>query len=338
LNLNGWIPFRVYWAPRGEGDPRQTPMADWCRFDDIRFTEPFFERTMQRAMRHPFRVLFRHQTTLDVLEQRAATNPGIRPSGFIFHMSRCGSTLVSGMLATSAANVVISEAWPVDSVVTADLGHPEVSDDQRMRWLRGIISALGQPRGGAEHRCFVKFDCWHALDMPLIRRAFPDVPWVFIYRDPVEVLVSQLKAPAAWTIPGLMPVRAKDSPHVGGLPVLPDEYAAHTLNSICESALLALDATGLLLNYTELPGAVFTRLADHFNCTFSDEEAAAMRETARFDAKNPGFWFAPDAADKQRQATIRARDLSDRWLSDVYRRLKAYSAFYKNGCQEKKLP
>jgi hypothetical protein len=316
LSLEGCIPFRIIW--QGE-----TPIADWCRLDHIRFTEPFFELTMQRAMRHPFRLLFRHQTTLDVLEQRATAHPGIPPTGFIFHMSRCGSTLISRMLAASSANVVLSESWPVDSLVTADLRHPGVTDDQRTRWLRAVVAALGQPRGGAESRYFIKFDCWHALDLPLIRRAFPDVPWIFVYRDPIEVLASQQRSPAAWTIPGLMPIRVPADP-----PALPDEYAARVLAALCESALcsLALDTGdsggGLLLNYTELPGAVFTRLADHFHCSFSEEEIATMQEATQFNAKNPGFYFAPDAADKQQQATTRTRDLSDRWLSDVYRRLE----------------
>ena len=105
-------------------------------------------------------------------------------------MSRCGSTLVSQMLATPAANLVVSEAEPIDAVVRARQARPDLSEDEHALWLTWIIGALGQPRGGERHY-FIKLDSWHTLALPLFRRAFPDVPWIFLYRDPVEVIVSQ---------------------------------------------------------------------------------------------------------------------------------------------------
>ena len=49
---------------------------------------------------------------------------------------------------------------------------------------------------------FVKFDSWNTLDLALIRRAFPDVPWIFLYRDPVEVIVSHMRQRGSQMIPG----------------------------------------------------------------------------------------------------------------------------------------
>src|SRR5438270_6483250 len=112
-NLDGWIPTRLYRA----GDRL---MADWCYLGDFRLTDPFFGESVRRAFRHPFRVLFRQQTPVDVLIERAATHPGIGPTGFIFHMSRCGSTLIAQMLAASDRNVVVSEAAPVQSALYAE--------------------------------------------------------------------------------------------------------------------------------------------------------------------------------------------------------------------------
>ena len=44
------------------------------------------------------------------------------------------------------------------------------------------------------------------LDLPLIYRAFPDVPWVFVYRQPVEVLASHAGAPLPEADPGTPPL------------------------------------------------------------------------------------------------------------------------------------
>ena len=41
----------------------------------------------------------------EALEERAASHPGVGPTGFIFHLSRAGSTLIAQMLAASGSNV-----------------------------------------------------------------------------------------------------------------------------------------------------------------------------------------------------------------------------------------
>jgi hypothetical protein len=286
----------------------------------MRFTDPFFENTLQRAMREPFRVLFRQKTPIAILEERAETHPGIEPTGFIFHMSRCGSTLITQMLAASDRNVVISEGWPIEAAINADARYPGITTEQRARWIRAVIRALGQPRLGTEHRYFVKFDAPHVLDLALVRSVFPNVPWVFVYRDPVEVLVSQLELRAGWTMPGTAPVR--------GVPLTAEaftdqeEYVARLMAKMCEAALAGQDDGGMLLNYRELPAAVFGDVAAHFGCTWQENELAAMREASLRDAKGRGKLFKPDGEAKQREADGFLREICDRILSPVHARLE----------------
>ncbi len=194
--LDGWVPIRFYWE---EAEPK----VDWCYLGTRRFTEPLFAETIDSAMRLPFNLAFRRQTSVEVLLERQAQHPGLRPSGFIYHMSRCGSTLLAQMLAALPQNIVLSEAGPIDGVVGAHRRDSSVKDSQRCAWLRAMISALGQPRNGETH-LFIKLDCWHTLDLPLIRQAFPEVPWIFLYRDPVEVLVSQVRERGSQTVPGMI--------------------------------------------------------------------------------------------------------------------------------------
>jgi hypothetical protein len=303
--LHGCIPLGFDWQG-------SRPMVDWCYPGGMRFTEPFFENTMQRAMRQPYRVLFRRKTPIDALEDCA----GVSPTGFIFHMSRCGSTLVSQMLAASDENVAISEAWPVDAAINADIRHPGVTDAERMQWLRGVIHALGGGR-----RYFVKFDATHALDLGPVRAAFPEVPWVFLYRDPVEVMVSQVQRRASWTMPGVVPIRgvaltaAAFAEH--------EEYIADLRAMICAAALRAArEHSALLVNYRELPGAMYQKIARHFGCTWSGDEERNMEEASRRDAKRPEQAFAADAAPKQSGAGERVREICERKLGAIYRGLE----------------
>jgi hypothetical protein len=303
--FDGWIPLGFDWQG-------SRPMVDWCYLGGMRFTEPFFENTMQRAMRQPYRVLFRRKTPVDALDECVPTSP----TGFIFHMSRCGSTLVSQMLAASEDNVAISEAWAVDAAINADIRHPEVTAAERMRWLRGVIHALGGGR-----RYFVKFDATHTLDLGLVRTAFPEVPWVFLYRDPVEVMVSQLRRRASWTMPGVVPIRGVEitAAAFGDH----EEYLADLMAMICGAALrVARESGALLVNYSELPGAMYQKIAWHFGCRWSEDVARKMEEASRRDAKRPEQVFTADAASKQSVAAQRVREICERKLGAIYRGLE----------------
>jgi hypothetical protein len=83
---------------------------------------------------------------------------------------------------------------------------------------------------------------------------------------------------------------------------------------------------GLLVNYRQLPDALFTAILPHFGVECGAADRAAMAEAARFDAKTPSFEFEPDSGAKQRVATPVARAAAERWLGELYRRLEALRA------------
>ena len=53
------------------------------------------------------------------IEALSELPPGVPIAGFIFHMSRCGSTLLSQALAAFESNIVVSEAAPLRSILPA---------------------------------------------------------------------------------------------------------------------------------------------------------------------------------------------------------------------------
>src|SRR5437660_536531 len=108
----GWIPVCLDWR-------YPEPTVRWCHLGQEPFSEPFFDSTVQLVLQRPFNALFAHETPIGSLEGWHERSPGLAPSGFIFHMSRCGSTLVSQMLAALPRNVVVSEAGPLDSIARA---------------------------------------------------------------------------------------------------------------------------------------------------------------------------------------------------------------------------
>ncbi len=184
-------------------------------------------------------------------------------------MSRCGSTLVAQLLAALPQNIVISEAGPVDAVLRANWHDPSITSAQRIAWLRALLSVYARPRNGEQH-FYVKFDSWHTLELPLIQAAFPDVPWIFLYRDPVQVLVSHQRQRGSQMVPGLLPPQWLGlEPAVAGRSGSLDEYGARVLQRVCHAALQHLNARARLINYQQLPAAVWTELAVHFGTGYT---------------------------------------------------------------------
>ena len=305
--LEGWVPVRL--------QERDVPVVEWCWLGGLGFDEPFFVQTVERAFRTPFSLLFRRETPIDYLE---ALEPGLEPSGFLFHGSRCGSTLVAQMLASSPQHLVLSEPPPVDQVLRA-----RAPEAERVRWLRAIMAALGRPRHAGQRRYVVKLDAWSACSLPVVRRAFPNVPWVFLFREPVQVLASHFRQRGAHMVPGALDptLFGLDPDAIASMP--PAEYCARVLASIYRSPLEHRDARALFVDYAELPGAVLDRITGAFGLDCSEAELARMREVAALDAKNSHLCFSPDGDAKEREAPAELRDAADRWVRPIYEQLRA---------------
>jgi gluconate kinase len=300
-------------------------MVDWGYVGSHRFSDPFFIQTINQCLRHPANLLFRHRTPLESLGQIAASFRNVQPRGFIFHMSRCGSTLVSQMLAALPQNVVLSEAGPIDDVLRAHFRNPAITEPERIQWLQWLITALASQRNPEEKNLFIKFDSWHVMFRPLIQRAFPGVPWIFLYREPVEVMASAQKQLGGQMIPGVLPPElfGWDIATVQKMSLY--EYTARVLARLCHAALVsARQGEGKLANYRQLPDALWPELSNYWNVHFSEAEMQRMLLAAQMDAKNPVLPFEPDSQTKRDSLSGELRELTHHWLGGVYESLEIH--------------
>ncbi|MEA3004537.1 MAG: hypothetical protein QOH81_3325 [Sphingomonadales bacterium] len=287
--------------------------VDWARFGDAPWPEAFFGLAARRVSGRPFNRLFRYRMRLEDFVAAAARAPA--PDGFIFHMSRSGSTLVARMLAALPQSLVISEAPPLDAMVR--LADEAASPVDAVDAVRAMTAALGR-RAAGSGPCFIKLHFWHASALPLFRRAYPAVPWLFLHRNPVEVLVSQMGQRGAETMPKVMPILGIDATAPG------EEQVAQALARICAGAMgMAATGGGLFVDYADLPGAVVSRILPHFGVDPDEEGRAAMAAAALRDAKRPSRCFEPDAAAKRREATEPMRRAVGVHLAHLHERLKA---------------
>lgn len=313
-----WLPTAIVQAPG-------TLAIDWLHFGDIILDDSFFDASLRRARRLPINTLLRICTPLSVLAAPPPPDAAGVPQGLIFHMSRCGSTLVSQMLAAMPGTTVASEPPPLDTIVQMVHSHPEAPLEQRVALLRGMAAALGRDRFGDRRHSVIKTDSWHSLALPLFRAAFPDTPWLFLFRDPTEVMVSQMRIRGSQTVAGsqLDPVFAIPDPV--SLPA--EDYTARVLNRVTQAAVDHAEIGGaLFVDYADLPDAVEQRILPHFDIAPDHNALAAMRAAATWDAKSPHFAFEPDSEDKRRSASDAVRTACEAHLEKVHRKLTALAS------------
>jgi hypothetical protein len=186
-----WLPVHLVLHPKRSS-------VTWLDFGTMPMAEPFFAQSVARRKRNP-----QHRLRTTTASALSRTHQCVAPSGFIFHISRCGSTLVSNALRNGAGTIVISEAQPIGQVLAST--HREFGMNSGVDWEAGkaalfqnLIRAFGQVRRGDEKSLIIKFSSWSILQLDFVRRLWPEVPVLVIVRDPLEVMVSCLQQSPGW--------------------------------------------------------------------------------------------------------------------------------------------
>ena len=287
-SLRGWFPVSL----------GHDPATVWWRFlGDKRFTEPFFEDSLLSQAHQDRQVCATPLAALDDLPD------SVPPAAFIFHVSRCGSTLLTQALATLPQCIVMSEPPALDAFFRLHYRHPERSGGAHT--LRRLVAALGQRRSPAERHLVIKFDCWHLPWIPFVQAAFPGTPIVFLYRQPDEVLASHRRQRGRQMVPGLIDLsRLADLMHrPGALELAPgdlDGHAIRVLESLYRCGLETAAASNLMLmDYGQLPEVIWHELLATMGVECAPSELAALQARSGFHSKHSSSLFQGDPAQVQ---------------------------------------
>jgi hypothetical protein len=318
--LKGWLPVDAVVV-----DGR--PGVQWMNMSDVSLAEPFFQQTVDRvkAENQNRDEVF---TEFDVLLQVEKELDSVPPTGFIFHSSRCGSTLMANACSAVKDSIVLSEANVIDKLVARFITDADdgVKETLYSVFLRGAVHALGQKRTGREQHLFVKFACCSFAQIERIRRIWPRVPWIFLYRDPVETIVSNLSDVPSWLMDQDLRVLASI---VGASPAELtemglEERCARTIGSLYGKAQRLANGAALLLNYRQLSMPVISSVLSYFNVNPSAEEMETIAGRSRIYSKETSRTqaFISDADTKQRLASDLIREMAERWAMEPYRLLE----------------
>lgn len=322
--LRGWWPVD---AITRDGQP----YLKWMEMSDVALTEPLFHQTVERLSRQK---PAHHEllTDLDAVLQLEKITDSLRPTGFIFHVSRCGSTLVANACRALCGSLVLNEAPTVDKIVGLNL----LTDRERYGGrlllnrllLRGAVSALGQRRTGHEKYYFIKFAFTGFLQYENIKSIWPDVPGVFIYRDPVEVMVSNLRNRPPWMqfdTQTAMFTAACIGATVDELRAIgAEEYCARALGRLYAKAAALADSGLMLVRYEELSWRKLLEIIGYFGVIPTPSDVQAIERIAQLYSKDavPARIFTRDSHEKKAHARPFVREMAARWAAESYRRLQ----------------
>jgi hypothetical protein len=312
----GWLPVDAIVV-----DGR--PGLLWMQMADVSFSEPFFQQTVDRVRtEHPERT--ERFTEFDALLQLDRMLPRVGPAGFIFHSSRCGSTLVANACRCVNNSVVLSEANAIDKLVTRFITDADdaLKESIYSVLLRAVVNALAHRRDTAEPRVFIKFACCSVSQLERIRRIWPHVPWIFLYRDPIETIVSNLANPPAWLLDEdhriLAHITAATPAQVAEMSL--EERCARSVGSFFSTAHTLANDTGLLLNYKQLSSPAIGGILQFFGVRPSAAELERIASGTRVYSKEVSATrvFVPDTDAKQKLASAHVREAAERWAMQPY--------------------
>lgn len=240
--------------------------VEWVDRSQVRFTDPFFDATVSRAKNTGLEAL----TDLSALLRFLKDQDAPQPAGFIFHATRCGSTLVSQILAQDESNLVLAEPDFLQNILWSA---PAVQLGERMELVVASLRAAARAMRGSEQRLFIKFGLGLGW-LHFFKRLYPNTPCIFVYRHPVEILQSNIEQPPQWLPKGL----SRDEMRAVLIKTL-----EHKFSTIISSA----KGARLLVDHAEIDDDLPRRLSSVFGWSPTPDSLSKMRAAMSRYSKDP---------------------------------------------------
>jgi hypothetical protein len=300
-----------------------------------RFDEPFLRDTIERVKQENPNLLNLQIDLLDFV--RAAQRYEHPPDAFLFHVGRCGSTLLANMLSASGEHQIVKEPDLLNNLIVEWLFAPNEAAGREIklllgaaiRYLLGTSSAIGAEYG--TRYSVLKFSSWNTCVGGTVLELFPETPAVFLYRSPIETVASLFFQNPFWLNLIKEPRRIQcqffPSLHEAPEALTPITLFAHAWRSVSEAAL-ALPANRLqVIDYKQLIGdseATLANLLLYFRHSIRDAKRlrASLARTQTY-SKDPSHSarFDPDGKHNRTPLTNDQAEEVLAITSDVWRRL-----------------
>lgn len=276
---------------------------------------------------------------MDVATQNLRNGPTVLDlKGVVFHESRCGSTLAANSMVAlnPEKNRVYSEsAPPIAAIKACGEDFSECTVNASANLLKDVVYLMGRSDDPKEEYLFFKFQSLTTRMMQSFRTAFPTTPWMFLYREPVQVMMSHLDG--FEDMSRAICVRSKSrSAQIHsfvkregyGMNDLEDEeFCAIHLATLCESALKNIhEANGVGIAVKYSPDLVHdfldTIFPKHFKAAVDKSARERILKISGTYSKNRGGQeegaFKSDSESKEERASDEIKRASKKFLEPSF--------------------
>lgn len=284
--LLNWIPYKLI-------EKDQEVYFEWLYLSDKKYLEPFFEGTIAICKSHLYNSSgFKIVSTAENIIDWSRQLHSVELTSLVFHVSRCGSTMLSQSLSTSSENIMISEAPIIDQIVRSEL----FSAAKKDVLLKAVLKILGQKRFPEQKYLIIKLDAWHIFKAFYFRTLFSKIPFALLYRNPTEVLKSHQKMAGMHMIPNVLPanvfgISTEEANDVGFR-----QYGALVLEKYFQGFLdfYSKDQNVVLLNYNDGMHLVIERFISFILVNYSGNELDKMYDRLKSHSKDKNTVFTGD--------------------------------------------
>lgn len=281
--LKHWIPYKLNF----EGSEI---ICEWLYVGEMPFSKPFFESSISECKNYSQnRHKYKPVSSFQYLSEIAVSSSSLTPSAFIFHVSRSGSTLLTQLLSVDSQNIVISEAPIFDEILRViNFSKFEISNEEIIKTFTAAVSFLGQKRKGNEQNYFIKLDSWHLMYYEIIRKAFPETPFIFSYRKPTEVINSHGIQPGIQAVPGMLQSEIFGINLNKKLLANHELYLVKLLEKYFEKLIEIknIDSNTVFLNYEDGIFKNMDKMQGFMDLEISDAVKIGMEHRAQYHSKN----------------------------------------------------
>ncbi len=284
--LMHWIPYKLL-------RKNHEYLFEWIYLGENRFKEPFFEETILKCKSlsqnsKGYKVISHSQAVLEWSQQIQS----VKPLALIFHVSRCGSTMLSQAITESKRNIVVPEIPILDEI----LQEPDMPEDLRIQLFMAVLKFLGQIRFPNQQHLIVKMDSWHLMNLEQLRSYFPTLPFIILTREPEAVLKSHKRNRGMHMVPNLLPATMYGTTQDLPAPEKLDDYAAWVLkkyylaiHNFCQT-----DKNMVLCDYKQGFQQIIKQFLEMTSQEFSLEELDQIENRLQKHSKNPEKAFSGD--------------------------------------------
>jgi hypothetical protein len=296
--IKNWVPYRL-------SEENDEHFCRWLYTGDVAYTDPFFNDTIARCKKLDNNSRFlRSLSSTDILPHWAQLVESISPTAIIFHISRCGSTLISQLLGLQPANIVLSEVPFIDELLRK--GFRENKMNETLPLVKAAIALYGARRTALQQQVFIKADSWHIHFYKELRSLYPSTPFIFLYREPDEVISSQQKKRGMQAVPGVIEpaLFGFNIEEIVHLPL--DEYMANVIETYLQTfiAILKEDKLTMAVNYNEGAINIVKKIASFTGISITEQEMQQMAERSGYHAKYPDQVFDENLTKKTMPAYL----------------------------------